>query len=75
MSNVTLQSGFFPTTDQETQISGRIDRVATVNEAIMLRYAFTNSRNFVYFSGRLVIFLNFLAKPVGSFLMPSRHQT
>jgi hypothetical protein len=45
MSNVTLQSGFFPTTDQETEISGRIDRVATVNEAIMLRYAFTDSRN------------------------------
>jgi hypothetical protein len=45
LSNLTLQSGFFPTTDQETEISGRIDRVATANEAIMLRYAFTNSRN------------------------------
>jgi hypothetical protein len=45
LSNLTLQSGFFPTTDQETEISGRIDRVLMANEAIMVRYAFTNSRN------------------------------
>ncbi|MDP9051194.1 MAG: carboxypeptidase regulatory-like domain-containing protein [Acidobacteriota bacterium] len=45
MSTLTLQTGFFPTTDQETELSGRIDRTLTANEAIMLRYAFTNSRN------------------------------
>jgi hypothetical protein len=43
--NPNLQSGFFPTTDQETELSGRIDRTLTAREAIMLRYAFTNSRN------------------------------
>jgi outer membrane receptor protein involved in Fe transport len=45
LSNLTLQSGFFPTTDQETELSGRIDRTLTSREAVMLRYAFTNSRN------------------------------
>ena len=45
LSSLTLQSGFFPTTGQETEISGRIDRVLTTNETVMLRYAFTNSRN------------------------------
>jgi hypothetical protein len=45
LANLSLQSGFFPTTDQETELSGRIDRTLTTHEAIMLRYAFTNSRN------------------------------
>jgi hypothetical protein len=45
MSGTTLQSGFFPTTDQETELSGRLDRTLTANEAIMMRYAFTNTRN------------------------------
>jgi Carboxypeptidase regulatory-like domain/TonB dependent receptor len=45
LANLHLQSGFFPTTDQETELSGRIDRTLTAREAIMLRYAFTNSRN------------------------------
>ncbi|MEO8735005.1 MAG: carboxypeptidase-like regulatory domain-containing protein, partial [Edaphobacter sp.] len=40
-----LHSGFLPTTDQETELSGRIDHHLTPNHAIMLRYAFTNSRN------------------------------
>lgn len=45
LSGLTLQSGFFPTTDQETELSGRIDHSLTPRENIMLRYAFTNSRN------------------------------
>ena len=45
LASLNLQSGFFPTTDQETELSGRIDRTLTAREAIMLRYAFTNSRN------------------------------
>jgi outer membrane receptor protein involved in Fe transport len=45
LSSLTLQSGFFPTENQETEISGRLDRVLTTHETVMLRYAFTNSRN------------------------------
>ena len=45
LSNLTLQSGFFATTDQETELSSRLDRTLTANEEIMFRYAFTNSRN------------------------------
>ncbi|MCU1223260.1 MAG: TonB-dependent receptor [Edaphobacter sp.] len=45
LANLTLQSGFFPTTDQETELSGRVDRTLTTHQAVMLRYAFTNSRN------------------------------
>ncbi len=45
LAGLTLQSGFFPTTDQETELSGRIDHSLTSRESIMLRYAFTNSRN------------------------------
>lgn len=44
LSSLTLQSGFFPTENQETEISGRLDQTLTTHEAIMLRYAFTNSR-------------------------------
>jgi hypothetical protein len=45
LANLTLQSGFFPTSDQETELSGRVDRSLTTRQAVMLRYAFTNSRN------------------------------
>jgi len=45
LANLTLQSGFFPTTDQETELSGRIDRKLAAHESVMLRYAFTNTRN------------------------------
>ena len=45
LAGLTLQSGFFPTTDQETELSGRIDHSLTASENIMLRYAFTNGRN------------------------------
>jgi hypothetical protein len=45
LSNLTLQSGFFPITDQETELSGRIDHTLTPNHTLMLRYAFTNARN------------------------------
>jgi hypothetical protein len=41
----TLQTGFFPTTDQETELSGRLDRILSAHESAMLRYAFTNTRN------------------------------
>ena len=42
---LTLRSGLFPTTAQETEISGRIDRVLTKRQSAMVRYAFTNGRN------------------------------
>jgi len=45
LQGLALQSGFFPTTDQETELSGRIDRVLTPRHSAMLRYAFTNTRN------------------------------
>jgi hypothetical protein len=45
LQGLILQSGFFPTTDQETELSGRIDRVLTPRHSAMLRYAFTNTRN------------------------------
>ena len=45
LANLALQSGFFPTTDQETELSGRMDRSLTTSQAVMLRYAFTNTRN------------------------------
>jgi hypothetical protein len=39
-----LQQGFFPTTNQETELSGRMDRVFGAN-SLMLRYALTNNRS------------------------------
>lgn len=42
---LTLQAGLFPTSDQETEVSGRLDRVLSGHHSAMLRYAFTNSRN------------------------------
>ena len=45
LQGVALQGGFFPTSDQETELSGRIDRTLTAKHAAMLRYAFTNTRN------------------------------
>ncbi len=45
VQGLTLKSGLFPTTDQETELSGRLDRVLSDHQAAMLRYAFTNSRN------------------------------
>ena len=44
-SNLALQSGFFPITEQETELSGRVDRTLTTRQAVMARYAFTNGRN------------------------------
>ncbi len=40
-----LHSGFFPTTDQQTELSARLDRSLTSRQAFMMRYAFTNTRN------------------------------
>ena len=45
LKGVNLRTGFIPTTDQETELSARIDRTLTPKESVMLRYAFTNSRN------------------------------
>jgi hypothetical protein len=45
LSNLSLHTGFMPTTDQETELSGRIDHTLTANQRVMLRYAFTNTRN------------------------------
>jgi hypothetical protein len=42
---LTLKAGFFPTVDEETEASGRLDRVLSASRSVMLRYAFTNSRN------------------------------
>lgn len=39
-----LQQGFFPTTNQETELSARIDRSFNAT-SLMLRYALTNSRS------------------------------
>lgn len=40
-----LKTGLFPTTEQETELSGRLDRIFTEHQSAMLRYAFTNSRH------------------------------
>ncbi len=45
LQGLTLQGGFFSTGDQETEVSGRVDRTLTAKHAAMLRYAFTNTRN------------------------------
>lgn len=39
-----LQQGFFPTTNQETELSGRVDR-DTDRSGLMIRYAMTNNRS------------------------------
>lgn len=40
----TLAQGFFPTTNQETELSGRLDDSSSAN-SLMLRYALTNNRS------------------------------
>ncbi len=44
-TSTALHSGFFPTTDQETELSTRLDQRLTEKHQLMLRYAFTNSRS------------------------------
>ncbi|GAC1645557.1 MAG: hypothetical protein NVS9B15_03170 [Acidobacteriaceae bacterium] len=44
LSGLTLQSGFFPTVEQETELSGRVDRTLSPKQSVMMRYAFTNAR-------------------------------
>lgn len=39
-----LQQGFFPTTNEETELSGRLDR-DSARDNLMLRYALTNNRS------------------------------
>lgn len=38
-----LQQGFFPTTNEETELSGRLDRTSS-GDNLMLRYSLTNNR-------------------------------
>ena len=45
LHSFALQSGFFPTTDQETELSARLDHTFSPHTAAMLRYAFTNGRS------------------------------
>ena len=45
LAALRLETGFIPTTEQETEISGRLDHTLTPRQTLMLRYAFTNSRN------------------------------
>ena len=45
LGSLQLHSGFFPTTDQQTELSARLDRTLTSREALMMRYAFTNTRS------------------------------
>ncbi len=45
LHSLTLRSGFIPTTEQETELSGRLDRTLTSRESLMFRYALTNNRN------------------------------
>ncbi len=45
VQGLTLQTGFFPTTDQEAEVSGRLDSIFSAHQSAMVRYAFTNSRN------------------------------
>lgn len=45
LRGVNLKTGFVPTTDQETELSARVDRRLTARQSVMLRYAFTNSRS------------------------------
>src|ERR1035437_2820266 len=44
LNSFSLHQGFFPTTNQETELSGRIDRSFDAN-SLMLRYALTNNRS------------------------------
>jgi hypothetical protein len=44
LGGLHLQQGFFPTTNEETELSGRIDRAFNANN-LMLRYALTNNRS------------------------------
>lgn len=45
LASLTLTSGFFPTTDQETELSPRLDHNFSSTQSITLRYAFTNARS------------------------------
>lgn len=44
LNGFLVTNDFFPTTDQETELSGRLDRVLTPRQTFMARYAFTNAR-------------------------------
>lgn len=44
LQDFSVQQGFFPTANQETEFSARADRTFNAN-SLMLRYAFTNNRS------------------------------
>ncbi len=45
LASLSFPTGFFPVTDQQTELSSRLDRTISPTESLMLRYAFTNTRN------------------------------
>ncbi|MBW4037636.1 MAG: TonB-dependent receptor [Acidobacteria bacterium] len=45
LPSLSLQPGFFPTTEQETEFSARLDHTFDANNTLMLRYALTNNRD------------------------------
>ncbi len=45
LRSFSLQGGFIPTTEQETEFSARADCTLTSRESLMLRYALPNNRN------------------------------
>ena len=44
LSSFQLQPGFFPTVNQQLELSGRLDQALSSRHALMLRYALTNTR-------------------------------
>ena len=44
LRTLSLETGFLPTTNQQTELSARLDRALTAKESVTLRYAFTNTR-------------------------------
>lgn len=45
LHGLSLATGLFATTEEETELSVRADRQLTAHESLMVRYAFTNARN------------------------------
>ena len=45
LAGLSVHTGFFPTIDQETELSGRLDRTFSPHQAAMVRYVFTKTRN------------------------------
>lgn len=45
LQTTQLGSGFFPTTNQQTEFTARLDQVVSQQNSLMLRYAMTNTRS------------------------------